>query len=374
MRYLSEVEHSDVIVIGAGLAGITAALELSKSGFQVLVLDRHPLPRHRVCGEYLSREVVPFLQDSGVYLEDAPFINTLVLGSVRGKSVSCKLPLGGIGISRHALDFRLYEAAKKSGARFIWEPADDVICDKGFFRVLCRGKAFQARQVLGAWGKRSQMDRVMHREFFRNSSPWMGIKMHYRASYPRDQVGLYAFRGGYGGLSVTETGAVNFCYLIHRERFREMPDLKSCTDKLLAEHPSLQEVLQPAEPLFGKAISISNISFEKKDMVCHHILMGGDAARLIHPLCGNGMAMAIASGRIQARLVARYLKGGFRDRAAMERAYVKAWDSEFSGRVRMGARLQRLLLSPGGMETGIRLAALAPGLLRTVIRKTHGVA
>ena len=367
------MERTEVIVIGAGLAGLTAAIELARSGRQVIVFDRQRLPRHKVCGEYLSREVVPYLSGCGIHLEDAAQIDRMVISSRGGRTLSCDLPLGGIGISRHALDYRLLQAAAAHGVRFVWEAVISVTHVQDLFRVASKKGTFVARMVIGSWGKRSNLDRILNRSFFKRPSSWMAIKMHYRAKYPSDQVGLYSFDGGYGGLSVNETGAVNFCYLIRTEKFRETPNLASCTQKLLDEHPVLGEVLQSAEPLMEEALSISNISFEKKERVHGHMLLSGDAARVIHPLCGNGMAMAIRSGQLQGELIRDFLEGRFpRGRAAMERAYDQAWMREFGNRLRMGARLQDLLLRSWGLEAGLRVAAVSSGLHRYAIRQTHG--
>jgi flavin-dependent dehydrogenase len=267
----------------------------------------------------------------------------------------------------------LLKAAKAQGVQFVWEAVISVAFTGDLFRVTSKNGAWKARMVIGAWGKRSNLDRVLNRPFFKRSSSWMAIKMHYRAAYPSDQVGLYSFEGGYGGLSINETGALNFCYLIRTEKFRETPNLVSCTQKLLEEHPVLREVLQSAEPLMAEALSISNISFEKKKRVHGHILLSGDAARVIHPLCGNGMAMAIRSGQIQAGFIRDYLEGKFPGgRTAMERAYDRTWAREFGNRLRMGSRLQGLLLRSWGLEAGLRLVAVSPGLLRQAIRQTHG--
>ena len=366
------LEKNEVIVVGAGLAGLTASIELARQGRDVLVFDRHPLPRHKVCGEYLSMEVVPYLTRLGIPLDDAPRIEQLLLCSSGGHQVRTRLNPGGIGISRHALDYRLYLAALEAGVRFRWDPVEAVRFEKEQFRVTSRGKTFEARQVLGAWGKRSSLDRSLNRPFFKETGPWLGIKMHYKAPYPPNQVGLYAFRGGYGGLSVTETGAVNFCYLVHRDRFRDTPDLSSCTQRLLKEHPVLHEVLDGAEPLFEKALSISNIYFGKKLRSTGHVMMSGDAARLIHPLSGNGMAMAIRSGSLLSGLVGQYLSGTLPDRASLEAAYDTLWKKEFRQRVRVSAWLQGLLTSPKRMEIGLQIASRSPQLLRKIIGKTHG--
>ena len=366
------MNFSEIIIIGGGLAGLTAARELATSGREVTVFEKQVLPHHKVCGEYLSKEVVPYLEQSGISLKDAPDIDRLVLSSSGGRILNCELPLGGIGISRYALDYRLFQAAEKAGARFIWEAVDGVRFKGPNFEVTYRGEVWQARHVIGSWGKRSALDRLQNRAFFSKSSPWMGIKMHYRAQYPKDQVGLYGFHGGYGGLSVTETGAVNFCYLIHKERFQKTPNLKSCTRSLLKEHPALHQVLDGAEPLFEKALGISNIYFGTKGLVSSHILMAGDAARLIHPLCGNGMAMAIQTGRLQAKVLNEYISAGETNRQLLESRFQRAWQKEFKTRLWVGARLQDVLTSPKGLNLGIRAGVKAPFLLKGVIRKTHG--
>lgn len=366
------MNSSEIIIIGGGLAGLTAARHLAAMGRGVTVFEKQQLPHHKVCGEYLSKEVLPYLKQSGVDLEDAPHIDRLVLSSAGGKSLSCPLPLGGIGISRYALDYRLYQAAEKAGAVFVWQSVEAVLWRDPHFQVTTREETWEAPYVIGSWGKRSVLDRVQNRGFFSKSSPWMGIKMHYRTEYPKDQVGLYGFEGGYGGLSVTESGAVNFCYLIHKERFRETPNLESCTKSLLKEHPGLREVLEEAEPLFPKALGISNIYFGHKEPNKDHVLMAGDAVRLIHPLCGNGMAMAIESGRLLAEVLDEYIKGGIENRRLLEQTYRKIWEKTFKTRLWVGARLQQVLTSPNGLNIGIQAGAKVPFLLRTIIRKTHG--
>jgi flavin-dependent dehydrogenase len=101
-------------------------------------------------------------------------------------------------------------------------------------------------------------------------------------------------------------------------------------------------------------------------------MMSGDAARLIHPLSGNGMAMAIRSGRLQAGLADRFLGGELPDRTSLEAAYRNLWKKEFGQRLRVSAWLQGLLTNPKRMEIGLQLAARSPYLLRKIIGKTHG--
>ncbi len=85
----------DVIIIGGGLAGLTAALHLTKESFKVLVLEKQPYPHHKVCGEYISNEIIPYLNQLGVSLLPAKAIaiNTLQLTTVNGKSIEVALLL-----------------------------------------------------------------------------------------------------------------------------------------------------------------------------------------------------------------------------------------------------------------------------------------
>ncbi|MEM1123715.1 MAG: FAD-dependent oxidoreductase, partial [Bacteroidota bacterium] len=57
----------DVAIIGGGLAGLVNAVHLSKAGVKVLVLERNTYPKHKVCGEYVSKEVLPYLESIGIH-------------------------------------------------------------------------------------------------------------------------------------------------------------------------------------------------------------------------------------------------------------------------------------------------------------------
>src|SRR5690606_31631009 len=107
----------DVLIIGGGLAGLTNALLLSRAGLSVCLIEKKKYPFHRVCGEYISNEVVPYLKSIDAYpeLANVPVINQLLLSDTGGNSVSLNLPLGGFGVSRHFFDNFLYEKATKAG-------------------------------------------------------------------------------------------------------------------------------------------------------------------------------------------------------------------------------------------------------------------
>ncbi len=83
MQYLQSVNSVEIAIIGGGLAGLTAALDLADKGKEVLVIEKNRYPRHKVCGEYVSNEVRPYLDFLGVDLSlfDLPEITSLQLST-----------------------------------------------------------------------------------------------------------------------------------------------------------------------------------------------------------------------------------------------------------------------------------------------------
>ncbi|MFT7187537.1 MAG: flavin-dependent dehydrogenase, partial [Sediminicola sp.] len=315
----------DVIIIGGGLAGLTAALHLRKNEHSVLVLEKQQYPNHKVCGEYVSNEVVPYLEYLGISFSEfqVAHIDTLQFSLVNGRAITTKLPLGGTGISRYAFDDLLYRKAISQGIDFVFESVDKVSFENDNFWVMTnRENRFTSPIVLGAYGKRGNLDMSLKRNFVQHKSTWLGVKAHYEfPDFPDNLVALHNFRGGYAGLSKTETGAVNFCYLTTYESFKKEKDIDSFNANVVSKNPFLAQFLEKGEPLFKTPLTIAQISFDKKNVIENHMLMCGDSAGLIHPLCGNGMAMAIHSAKLVSELVSNYFKEKTSGRKQLEEAY-----------------------------------------------------
>ncbi|MGS0527935.1 NAD(P)/FAD-dependent oxidoreductase [Zobellia nedashkovskayae] len=370
------MEQYDVIIVGGGLAGLTAAIHLAKAGHKVLVFEKEPYPHHKVCGEYVSNEVLPYLKNLGVDLTDfgAVTINTLKFSTVKGALLEVKLPLGGTGISRYAFDDLLYQKAEELGVIFVFDSVALIKFQNSVFKVVTSfDKTYTSKVVIGSYGKRSVLDKQLNRNFIQKKSSWLAVKSHYRLDdFPDHEVGLHNFKGGYGGLSKTESGAVNFCYLASYKSFQLEKDIDLFNEKVVGENPILKDFLNKAKPLFETPLTIAQISFHSKNPVEQHVLMCGDTAGLIHPLCGNGMAMAIHSAKIASELIDTFLNGKEKDRKRMEQAYAKEWNRTFKKRLWLGRKLQSLLLNATLSDWAISLVAKQPWLLKLLIKNTHG--
>jgi len=200
----------------------------------------------------------------------------------------------------------------------------------------------------------------------------LAVKAHYEFDLRKDTVALHNFEGGYCGLSKTETHAVNACYLTTYASFKKYGAIDDFQEKVLSENPYLNQFFKQAVPLFDKPLTISQISFQKKQPIKEHIFMVGDSAGLIHPLCGNGMAMAIHSAKLVSDLLSEAIKQHTVDRQTLEKKYKAAWQQTFANRLATGRRIQRLLQNPTATAFGFQIAQLFPAIVPAIIRKTHG--
>ncbi|MEO1486436.1 MAG: NAD(P)/FAD-dependent oxidoreductase [Bacteroidota bacterium] len=376
MMYLPVVKHYDVVIIGGGLAGLTSALDLAKRGKQVVVIEKNTFPQHKVCGEYVSNEVLPYLARLGVSLpqEKLPKISNLRLGTSAGRKLEVGLPLGGFGISRYLLDDLLYKSASSIGVDFHFEMVEKIVFENDVFELQTKqGSFFKAPIVIGAYGKRSNLDKQLKRSFFFKKSSWLGVKAHYSGfDHPDNLVSLHTFSGGYGGLSKVEGGITNFCYLVDYQAFKKAGNHATFTEQVLKRNPWLSQFFEKAIPEFDKPLSIAQVSFRKKLPVENHILMCGDTAGLIHPLCGNGMAMAMHSAKIASDAVTKYFDDASHTRLQMEKAYSSMWKSHFAKRLWWGRRLQNMVMNASLMDTGLQLLPSSEAFWSTVIMQTHG--
>lgn len=376
------VFDTDCAIIGGGIGGLAASLHLARAGWRVTVLERGTWPRHRVCGEYVSGEVEPYLRELGADLAElAPArLTRLLVSAPSGRTLTAPLDVGGVGVSRYALDAFLAQRARAAGAvcRESVTVADfhyDAALD-GFRVLLQGGEEITARVVLGAFGKRSGLDRTLGRAFFGQRSPYVGVKWHL-AGHPvaPDQIALHNFADGYAGVSAVEgTDRYCFCYLTTRAALKRAGGtIAALEERTLSVNPHLRRILRDTTRLYPQPEVINEISFAPKPCIERHALLLGDAAGLIAPLCGNGMAMAIHGARRAAMLTDSFLHGNL-SQAALEASYVAAWRAEFTWRLRVGRLVQGTFGGAWLTEAVVGTLTRWPAAVRWLVRQSHGAA
>lgn len=364
----------NAIIVGGGLAGLVSGIQLSMAGIPCLLIEKKSYPHHRVCGEYISNEAVPFLKRLGLYPDEfsPPQINRFQLSSVTGRHATIPLDMGGFGISRFTFDHYLYQKAKACGVDCMLNTeVSDVRFQGEKFTISTQVKNFEADVVIGAFGKRSKLDLIMGRRFITKRSPYAAIKYHIRTDHPANLIALHNFRDGYCGISNVEDGKTNLCYLTHRNNLRKTGSIASLEKDILQKNDLLKYTFSNSEFLFEKPEVINEISFATKDPVEGHVLMAGDAAGMITPLCGNGMAMALHSSKVVSALVIQYCKGAI-TRMQLEKMYTAQWNAKFANRLRTGRQIQKLFGNALLSNAAVNLALYSRPVADLIVRQTHG--
>lgn len=365
----------DIVIIGGGLAGLSSAIHLSKANLSVLVIEKNSYPKHKVCGEYISNEVLPYLNflDIDVFSLGAKRIDKFQLSTTKNKLMSSTLPLGGFGMSRYCLDHALAKKAMQVGAVIYQDSVEDVEFLNDMFTVETKNnKHFNSKIVIGAYGKRSNLDIKLNRQFIKRKSPYLAVKTHVKGYFPDDLVALHNFEGGYCGVSKVENDHINLCYITNFNAFKRHKDINDFQNKIVFKNNFLKEIFKSTTPVFEQPLTISQISFEAKKPVDNHIIMCGDTAALIHPLCGNGMSMAIRSAQMASTLIIKYFNSETSNREALEKQYLREWNATFKLRLKTGRIIANIFNQPRTSEILMQGLKWFPWILPHIIKQTHG--
>ncbi|HEY6954124.1 MAG TPA: NAD(P)/FAD-dependent oxidoreductase [Flavisolibacter sp.] len=368
----------DVAVIGGGLAGLACSILLAKEGHSVVLLEKERYPFHKVCGEYVSLESWDFLKRLGLPLDELnlPLIDTLVLTAPSGKIFTTKLPLGGFGISRFELDSRLAIIAKENGVTVVEETKIDSIKFDDHFQLQSHSTTVTAKVCCAAYGKRSNLDVKWQREFLRGSNQrldnYVGVKYHIKTKWDNNVIGLHNFEDGYCGISKIEGDRYCLCYMTKANNLKKSNnDIEQLEQTILSGNPHLKRIFEQSEKCQSFPLTISQINFNRKSQVEDHVLMLGDSAGMITPLCGNGMSIALHTAKLASKALGKFLDDTI-SRIEMEDNYTREWQAQFARRLQTGRRLQYFFGSKRLSNLFVSGFKTLPFLAIPVIKMTHG--
>ena len=168
-----------------------------------------------------------------------------------------------------------------------------------------------------------------------------------------------------------ENEKVNVCYLSTKSALKKYGSIEELEENLVKKNPFLNDIFTHGEKLFDEPKTISDFSFKPKPPVEDGVLMVGDAAGLITPLCGNGMAMAIHAAYIVSNCVDAYFKKEL-TKVQLEKKYTYEWKHAFHSRLKVGYQMQKIMGKEKISTLAMKSLQVAPFLLPTIVKKTSG--
>lgn len=340
----------DVVVVGGGPAGSSAAVTAARAGARVLLAERGRLPRHKVCGEFVSPEahaqLVSLLGETSLLRNALRISHARIFVDEKVREASIDPPAWSI--TRYDLDATLWNAAEAAGVDARQEFAIHSIEGEGPFPISTLEGEVGARAVIDASGRWSNLGPQRNSKSGEAGERWIGLKGHYREDPVSTAVDLYFFDGGYCGVQSIGKGAVNVCAMVRADVARTL-------HQVFSRNRALWRRSREWEPL-AEAVSTSPIFFREPAPVRSGVLCAGDAAGFIDPFVGDGISLALHSGALATRCLAPYLE----DRAALAAVagtYQREYRRAFLPIFRNASRIRRVFSLPRPVRVPV-LAAL----------------
>ncbi len=384
----------DVVIIGGGPAGSTAACLLARAGWSVAVVEKKSFPRRKVCGEFLSATTLPLLRELGIadiYLDRAGpevrrvglFANSTVLSSAMPQAWRSQ-GRWGRALGRETLDLALIEAAAQAGAQ-VWQPWTATQLQRVEGRHICRIAAdgrereFHARIVIAAQGSWERGPTANPNALAHGPSDLLAFKAHFRDSdLAPDLMPLVVFPGGYGGLVRSDGGRVTLSCCIRRdelERARKRHSVEHAGDAVVRHiqdwNLGARQALDRTTRI-GAWLAAGPIRPGIRPRYANGVFFVGNIAGEAHPIIAEGISMAMQSAWLLCRqLISRQDRigaGPSLDDAGRE--YGAEWKTAFARRVRTAAVFAQLSMRPEAVKFMLPLLEQFPQLLTIAAQRS----
>jgi len=359
----------DLIVIGGGPAGASAAITAARAGARVLLLERGRLPRQRVCGEFVSAESLDLL--AGLLGRTATNGGVVRIPEARlfvdGHVISTPVAPAAASIARFDLDAELWEAARNRGVDARQQTFVEEVAGTGPFRLTTSAGEFAALALICAAGRWSNLSSSNQANGHARER-WLGVKAHYAEGSPPASVDLYFFDGGYCGVQPVRMaggneGRINACAMVRADVAHTLPEV-------FARNPQLAERSRGWQPLM-EAVSTSPLIFHQPNPAQGGMLLVGDAAGFVDPFVGDGISLALRSGAMAAECLVPFFKRNVSLAEATAR-YGRAYERQLAPVFRNSSRIRRLLKLPRPVRRSIvGLLTIVPKITRYLVSTTR---
>lgn len=278
---------NDLLVVGAGPAGLATAIHAARAGLDVTVVERRPGPIDKACGEGLMPHTLRHLDGLGITPHGKPFRGITYLDSTR--RVEARFPgPAGRGVRRTVLSEALHDAAASAGVRIVKGDIREVQQDANSVR--CGG--LQARYLAASDGLHSPIRRQLGLDRPTKGGRRWGIRRHFRVAPWSDTVEVYWAAHTEAYVTPVADDCVGVAILTSRQgKF----------DDHMAEFPALAARLAGAEG--GPARAAGPLRQRAASQHSGRVLLVGDAAGYVDALTGEGLGIALGGAELLVNAV-----------------------------------------------------------------------